>query len=73
MKRNVQQEIARRARRYANPHCKKCYGTGTEGRFIAPDNSTQIIICKCAFTGFPELQKQQIKVPDGKRNLSPRS
>jgi len=69
-RRDPQREIARRAKRFANQSCNRCFGRGTMGRYIAPDGSTQIIICKCAFTGFPELQKS-IKVPDGKGNISP--
>jgi len=66
-----QREIARRARRYANNSCDRCRGRGTMGRFIAPDGSTQLLVCKCAFAGFPELQRR-IKIPDGKRNAPPR-
>ena len=67
MKNDPQREIAKRAARYANKNCKKCWGRGTRGREIAPDGSTFILVCKCAYAGFPELQN--IKVPDGKRNL----
>lgn len=72
MKRDPQQELARRAKRYANASCKRCFGRGTMGRHILPDGSTRLLICKCAYAGFPELHKG-IKIPDGKRNLSPRS
>jgi hypothetical protein len=68
VKRDPQQELVRRAKRYANPKCKKCFGRGTEGRDILLDGSTRLIICKCAYNGFPELQRSI----DGKRNLSPR-
>jgi len=70
-RKDPQQEIARRAKRYANANCKDCCGTGIMGRHRIPGGSTQLIICRCAYAGFPWLNKL-IKVPDGKRNLSPR-
>jgi hypothetical protein len=72
-RRDPQREIARRAKRFANQSCSRCFGQGTMGRYIAPDGSTQIIICRCAYAGFPELKENHIEVPRGKRNVSPRS
>jgi hypothetical protein len=64
-RRDPQQEIIRRARRFANPSCHRCWGRGTNGRYIAPDGSTQILICKCARAGFPELNAEHIGLPHG--------
>ena len=71
-RRDPNREVARRAQRFANPSCKRCYGRGVMGRRYLPDGTTQLLICKCAAGGFPELQGH-IGLPDGKRDLSPRS
>lgn len=49
-------DLKAKARRFADPGCNKCHGTGNVGTLWPMDGSRPtVLICECAAEGFPDL------------------